>query len=84
MNHLKTKRDLHFVWNWERNTYSFALSISIYISVHSESYKIGLELANLMTQDSIIFLERINSNIRTTLLLIRCKKIRQSKIICVS
>ena len=62
----------------------WVMSIFIYISVHSESYKIGLELANFMTQDSIIFLESINSNIRTTLLLIRCKKIREPKIICIS
>ena len=42
------------------------MSISIYISVYSESYKIGLELVNLMTQDSIIFLDSVNTKIRTT------------------
>ena len=60
------------------------MSISIYIYVHSRPYKIGLELVNFMTQNSMIFWDSMNSNIRTTLLLIWCQKIRESQNIWVS
>ena len=43
------------------------MSISIYISVHFGSYKIGLELVNFMTQNSMIFWESINSKIHKIL-----------------
>ena len=60
------------------------MSISMYIYVHSGAYKIGLELVNFMSQNSMIFWDSINSNIRTTLLLIWCQKIRESQNIWVS
>ena len=60
------------------------MSISKYISVHSGSYKIGLDLVNFMTQNSMILWESINSKIRTTLLLIRCQKLKESQNIWVS
>ena len=39
------------------------MSISIHISVHSGSYKNGLELVRFMTENSMIFLESINNSI---------------------